>query len=287
MKPLIRVIPLLYIKGPNLVQSVQREGLRVLGDPCAYARYYYEEFGADEIIYMDVVASLYLRNNLTEILSYAVADVFVPVGAGGGVRSVSDARSLLLAGADKVVVNTAATQRPQLIRELADVLGCQSVVVHIDAKQCGSHWEAMRDCAREKTGRDVMRWVEEVVTLGAGEILLLSVDKDGTGSGFDLPLIHAVASVCTVPLIAAGGCGTPQHAVEAVQAGADAVAISSFLHYGAMPHLAVTGAQEGNTEFLRGTRGVPRFGGTIQDIKQALAQAGYPVRATDQPAAVA
>ena len=287
MTLLVRVIPLLHIKSNSLVKGVQLEGLRSLGSPDVYAKWYYEQC-ADEIAYLDIVASLYQRNSLGDVLAKTTDQVFVPVAAGGGIRSVDDARRLLNFGADKILINTAAIRRPQLIQEIAYIVGCQSVVLYIEAKKRGGWYECLTDSARECAGRNVVDWVQEAVSLGCGEVLLASVDRDGTGLGYDLPLIHAVASVCTVPLIAAGGCGTPQHAVEAVQAGADAVAVSSYLHYGAMAHVAsINKQQEGNREFLRGTRGVSKFAGTIQDIKHALAQAGHPVRAADQALTVA
>lgn len=283
----IRIIPLLHVKGPNLVKGVQLEGLRVLGPPDAYAKWYYEN-SADELIYNDVVASLYQRNNLADVLSRTTQEVFVPVAAGGGIRSVDDARRLLNFGADKVLVNTAAIKTPKLITAISDVLGCQSTTLYVEAKRRDGWYECLTDNARETTGVNVLDWIPQAVSLGAGEVLLASVDKDGTGLGFELELIHSISTLINVPLIAAGGCGKPEHAVAAVRAGADAVAISSYLHYGAMKHVAVKeGYSEGNIEFLRGARGAPRFSGTIQDIKQALASAGYPVRSTDQPAAIA
>lgn len=283
----VRVIPLLHVKGPNLVKGVQLEGLRSLGSPDAYAKYYYEQ-GADEIAYLDVVASLYQRNNLADVLARATQDVFVPVAAGGGIRSVDDARRLLInCGADKVMLNTAAVKHPELIQEIAYVTGCQSVVLYVEAKQRDGYYECLTDNARETTGINVLDWIPKAVSLGAGEVLLASVDRDGTGLGYDTTLIQSVSTICTVPLIASGGCGKPEHVVEAVQAGADAVAISAYLHYGAMGQVvAKEVCAEGNLEFLRGTRGAPKFAGTIQNIKQALARNGYSVRLADQPSAV-
>ena len=274
----IRIVPLLHVKGNLLVKGVQLEGLRALGDPAAFAARYYED-SCDELVLVDIVASLYGRNNLGDVLDRTVAEVFVPVSAGGGIRSVEDARRLLLHGADKVLVNTSAVRRPQLIREIADVVGCQSMVVNIEAKRRSWGYEALTDNARECSGRNVVDWVQEAVALGAGEILLCSIDRDGTYQGFDLELIRAVSANLPVPLIAAGGCGAPEHVVEAVRAGADAVAISSLLHYGALSKVGSTSnQQEGNQEFLRGHRGAAKASATIQDIKDALAKAGYRVR---------
>lgn len=227
----IRLIARLDIKGPNLIKGIHLEGLRVIGDPQEFARKYYEE-GADELLYMDTVASLYGRNNLTEIVSRAARNVFVPMTVGGGVRSVEDVKTLLRAGADKVAINTAATKRPELITEVANRFGSQCMVLSIEAKRVGPQkWEVYTDNGRERTGMDVREWAIRGVELGAGEILLTSVDQEGTAKGFDLELIRTVARAVPVPLIASGGMGTPQHLVQAVEAGADAVAMAHVLHY--------------------------------------------------------
>ncbi len=229
----IRLIARLDIKGPNLIKGIHLEGLRVIGSPNEYALRYYKQ-GADELIYMDVVASLYGRNSLGEIVQQAAQDVFVPVTVGGGIRSVDDATRLLRCGADKVAVNTAAVANPTLISDIARRFGSQCMVLSIEAKQIGpDRWEAYTDNGRERTGLDVIEWVKRGVALGAGEILLTSVDKEGTRKGSDLPLLHAVTGEIGVPVIASGGMGRPEHLVEAVQQGqADAVAMADILHYG-------------------------------------------------------
>ncbi len=227
----IRLIARLDIKSPNLIKGIHLEGLRVIGDPGAYARRYYEQ-GADELLYMDTVASLYGRNNLTEIVSLAARDVFVPMTVGGGVRSVEDADRLLRAGADKVAVNTAATQRPELISELARRFGSQCVVLSIEAKEREQGWEAYTDNGREHTGLDVVDWARRGEELGAGEILLTSVDREGTATGFDLALVRAVADRVGIPVIASGGMGAAEDLKAVVQeARADAVAMAHVLHY--------------------------------------------------------
>ena len=228
----VRIIARLDIKGPNLIKGVHLEGLRVVGDPQEYARRYYEE-GADELLYMDVVASLYGRNNLTEIVKRAAQDIFVPMTVGGGVRSVDDAKDLLRAGADKVAVNTAATCRPELITEISRRFGSQCMVLSIEAKQIGpDRWEVYTDNGRERTGLDVIAWVKRGVALGAGEILLTSVDREGTRKGFDIPLVRAVTQEVAVPVIASGGMGKPEDLIDVVQQGnADAVAMADILHY--------------------------------------------------------
>lgn len=228
----VRLIARLDIKGSNLIKGIHLEGLRVIGDPQEFARRYYEQ-GADELIYMDTVASLYGRNSLHEIVRKAAQDIFVPLTVGGGVRSVDDAREILRAGADKVAVNTAAVQRPELIREMAHVFGSQCMVLSIEAKrQASGHWEVYTDNGRERTGLDVVEWARRGVELGAGEILLTSVDQEGTRKGFDCELVRAVSDAVSVPVIASGGMGDPTDMVAVVREGhADAVAMADILHY--------------------------------------------------------
>lgn len=228
-----RLIPRLDIKGPNLIKGIHLEGLRVLGDPQVFSRRYYEQ-GADELLYVDVVASLYGRNSLHDIVRRVARDVFVPLTVTGGIRSVDDVRQMLRSGADKVGINTAATKRPELIREVSRKFGSQCMVLSIEAKSVGTgQWEAYADNGREKTGLDVVQWAQRGVELGAGEILLTSVDREGTREGFDIELVAAVSSVVPVPVIASGGMGRPDDLVGAVRDGlADAVAMADILHYG-------------------------------------------------------
>ncbi len=227
-----RLIPRLDIKGPNLIKGINLEGLRVIGDPQAFARRYYDE-GADELLYVDVVASLYGRNSLHDIVKRTVQDVFVPLTVTGGLRSVDDVKDMLRAGADKVGINTAATKRPELIREVARKFGSQCMVLSIEAKRTApDRWEAYTDNGREPTGLDVVEWAKLGVELGAGEILLTSIDKEGTREGFDTALIAAVAGAVSVPVIASGGMGLPGDVAKAVRVGhADAVAMADILHY--------------------------------------------------------
>lgn len=229
----VRLIARLDIKGPNLIKGVHLEGLRVIGSPNEHAVRYYHQ-GVDELIYMDCVASLYGRNSLGDIIQSAAMDVFVPMTVGGGIRSVEDAALLLRCGADKVAVNTAAVARPALIADIARRFGSQCMVLSIEAKQIGpDRWEVYTENGRERTGLDVIDWAERAVALGAGEILLTSVDREGTRKGFDCALVRAVAQQVAVPVIASGGMGKAEDLIEVVQVGgADAVAMADILHYG-------------------------------------------------------
>lgn len=192
--------------------------------------------GADEIIYIDVVASLYERNSLLDIVKRTTRDVFIPITIGGGIRTVENAKEVLRAGADKVAVNTAAIKRPELIRDISQKFGSQCMVLSIEAKRTGDRkWEAYCDNGREKTGIDVVEWAREGCRLGAGEILLTSVDRDGTQRGFDCELVREVSTNLPIPVIASGGMGCFSDFMEVVQSGrADAVAVASVLHYGEM-----------------------------------------------------
>ncbi len=227
----VRLISRLDIKGTNLIKGVHLEGLRKIGDPQQHAVKYYHQ-GADEIIYMDVVASLYGRNNLSEIVERTAQNVFVPITVGGGIRSVEDVRHLLRCGADKVAINTAATKNPNLLSQVAEVFGSQCVVLSVEATRHGDNkWGVYTDNGREKSQYEVREWVSKAVELGAGEIMLTSVDREGTGKGFDLELIKLVADEVGVPIIASGGMSKVSHVSQAISAGADAVAMADVLHY--------------------------------------------------------
>jgi len=228
----LRLIARLDIKGANLIKGVQLEGLRVVGDPQIHAAKYYHD-GADEIIYMDTVASLYGRNNLVDVVSRATEHVFVPITVGGGIRSVEDARTLLRAGADKVAINTAAIKEPKLISQLSDVWGSSTIVLSIEAKKTGDKkWEAYTDNGRERTGLDVGQWAETGANLGAGEIFVTSVDQEGTRKGFDCELVAEITKRVDVPVIASGGFGSLDHLSQLVKtAEPTGVAIADSLHY--------------------------------------------------------
>ena len=230
--PNIRLIPRLDIKGLNLIKGIHLEGLRVIGLASEYAKRYYDQ-GADELLYMDCVASLYGRNHLSELIKEVSEEVFIPMTVGGGIRTVEDVTEILRSGADKVAINTAAVQSPKLLSSIAAKFGSQCVVLSIEAKRIGAKkWEVYTDNGREKSGRDVMEWACEAVNLGVGEILITSVDQEGTRKGYDVNLMEEASSKVSVPIIASGGMGQPEHLREVVQKGnVDAVAMADILHY--------------------------------------------------------
>jgi len=227
-----RVIARLDVKGPNLIKGIHLEGLRVVGDPHQFSHDYFQQ-GIDEIIYMDAVASLYGRNSLTDIVENTSKDIFIPITVGGGIRSVDDAWTLFRSGADKVALNTAAIANPELITAISKRFGNQAVVISIEAKaKPDGSWEAYVDNGREKTGTDVVAWAKQVEALGAGEILLTSVDKEGTQKGFDQNLVASVSKEVNIPVIASGGMGSLEDFKACVtDAHADAIAVAHMLHY--------------------------------------------------------
>jgi imidazole glycerol-phosphate synthase subunit HisF len=244
-----RVIPCLDVDRGRVVKGVEFVDIRDAGDPVELASHYDRE-GADELVFLDITATHEKRETIAKLARATADDVFVPFTIGGGIRSVADAQAVLDAGADKVSVNSAALQRPELLDELAEVFGAQCVVLAIDAKtRTGEErgWEAYLAGGRTATGRDVVEWAREAVERGAGEILLTSMDRDGTSDGYDLPLTSAVSEAVSVPVIASGGAGELEHLAEALRAGADAVLCASIFHYGrftvaqAKAHLAAAG----------------------------------------------
>ncbi|MDB4829561.1 imidazole glycerol phosphate synthase cyclase subunit [Paracoccaceae bacterium] len=227
----IRIIPRLDIKGENLIKSVQLEGLRVVGKPEDFAKKYYES-GADELIFMDTVASLYGRNQLFSLIKKSSKNIFIPITVGGGIRSVDNVKEILRSGADKVAVNTAAVLDPNLLRDISKSFGSQCLVLSVEAKRYQTNsWKVLIENGRERTDKDVFEWIRTAVQLGVGEILLTSVDKEGTRKGFDIELVRKVAEYVDVPVIASGGMGTSLHVAEAIDAGATAVAIADAFHY--------------------------------------------------------
>lgn len=282
----VRIIPRLDIKGPNLVKGIHLEGLRVLGKPESFARYYYQQ-GADELLYMDVVASLYQRNSILDAVSRTATEIFIPLTVGGGLRTVDDIRAVLRAGADKVSLNTAAIQRPEFISEAAHLFGSSTIVVSIEAiKKPGGTYEAFTDNGRESTGVDAVAWASRATELGAGELLVTSIDREGTGDGFDLELTRKISQSVSIPVIACGGAGNAGHVYDAVAEGeADAVCLASLLHYNTVAEadleddLFGEGGGEGNTEYLRGGRTFGKIrGANLRDIKENLAANGVSCR---------
>ncbi len=253
----IRIIARLDIKGSNLIKGIHLEGLRIIGDPNEYAVKYYMQ-GADELIYMDTVASLYGRNHLSNLIENAAKNIFIPLTVGGGIRTLDDAINIFRSGADKVAINTAAVRNPSLISSIANVFGSQSVVLSIEAKRIGNErWEVYTDGGREPSGLDVLDWAKSAVNMGAGEILLTSIDHEGTRKGFDLSLIKAVVDLVSVPVIASGGMGCPEDINSAVNiGGAAAIAAADIFHYGRA---------------------------SINDVREAALQAGLMVRQYDSP----
>jgi cyclase len=271
----VRIIPKLDIKGPNLVKGIHLEGLRVLGKPSDFAKYYYEQ-GADELMFMDVVASLYERNSLHDIISETAKKIFIPITVGGGLRSISDIKEVLRVGADKVCLNTAAIKNPQLIKDASRMFGSSTIVVAIEAiKEGNGKYLAYTDNGREYTGVDVFEWAQKVDELGAGEIVITSVDNEGTGQGFDLDLISKISSLVSIPVIAHGGAGKQQQVLDLIKDGnADAVMISSLLHYHFIKeNESKASSLEGNVEFLNQKRNFHTFEPcTIRELKENLVE---------------
>lgn len=302
----VRVIPRLDIKGPNLVKGLSFEGYRVLGTAEQFARIYYEQ-GADEIIYQDAVASLYQRNSLEDIVRRTSSEIFIPLTVVGGLRTLDDIRSILRSGADKVAINTAAIANPDLISSASRAFGSQCIVVSIEAKRLAyGKYEAWVDYGRQPTGLDAVEWAQKAVDLGAGELLVTSVDREGMGTGYDIELTSIIASMVPVPVIACGGAGRKEHIVDLLtQGNADAVSAASLFHYNYMEPLETLymssddsglrmGKQidEGNVDYLK-TRmcgGLPWTliePASITDVKQLMGDSGISVRqAITQPKSV-
>lgn len=228
----IRIIPRLDIKGPNVVKGIHFEGLRVLGTPASLVTQYYME-GADEILYMDIVASLYGRSIDLDQLKHASEGIFIPITVGGGIRSVNDINNVLRSGADKVAINTYATSHPEFLKEAVETFGAQAIVLSVEAKkQPDGGWEAYTDGGRERTGRNVIKWIREAISMGVGEVIISSIDRDGTRKGYDLDLVEIVTDFVPVPVIVHGGAGTLDSILEVTENGkVDAVSASSIFQY--------------------------------------------------------
>ena len=230
LKP--RIIARLDIKGENLIKGIQLEGLRIIGNPATFALSYYEQ-GFDELILMDAVASLYGRNNLLELIANISKNIFIPITVGGGIRTLDDIKSVLRAGADKVAINTGAISDPELIKSASEYFGSQSIVLSVEAKKIAEGvWEAYTHNGREPSGLNVLDWIQTGIKLGAGEILVTSVDREGTRKGFDVELMSMLSSNIDIPILASGGMGNFQHLLDVIQAGrADGVAMADYIHY--------------------------------------------------------
>jgi imidazole glycerol-phosphate synthase subunit HisF len=279
----VRVIARMDIKGPNLVKGIHLEGLRVLGKPEDFSKFYYEN-GADELFYQDVVASLYERNSLHDIISRTAKESFIPLTVGGGIRTIDDIREVLRAGADKVAINTAAIRRPSFLREASTKFGSSTIVVAIEAiRQADGRYLAFVDNGREHTGIEVVEWAKNVEELGAGEIVITSVDQEGAGKGYDITLTRMISTAVGIPVIAHGGPGKKEHFVGAVLDGkADAIAVASMIHYDfiANQRSNMDARTEGNVSFLDSGRA---SSGSIQpmdliSIKNCLKERDIPCR---------
>jgi imidazole glycerol-phosphate synthase subunit HisF len=247
----LRVIPCLDVQDGRVVKGVNFVALRDAGDPVEQAALY-DAAGADELAFLDITASHENRDTILDVVARTAARIFLPLTVGGGIRSIGDMRRLLLAGADKCSINSAAVARPELVGEAARKFGSQCVVVAVDAKRSApGRWEVFTHGGRRGSGRDAVDWCRQVAALGAGEILLTSMDRDGTKSGFDLDLLQAICAAVRLPVIASGGAGTLEHFVEAARAGATGLLAASVFHFGTF---------------------------SIAEVKSALLRAGLPVR---------
>jgi len=279
----VRIIPRLDIKGPNLVKGIKLEGLRVLGKPEQFAKYYYEQ-GADELFFQDTVASLYERNSLSDIVTKTAKNCFIPLTVGGGLRSLDDITNALRVGADKVSLNTAAIKRKELIKEAAHKFGASTIVVTIEAiKQRNGTYLCYMDNGREETKLEVKDWAITVAALGAGELVVTSVDREGTGNGFDIPLIKMVTDAVDIPVIAHGGAATEEDIYKVYQeTGVDSFAIASILHYQAIHNLTTAAADfasEGNISFIQSGKSFNKIVPTsIPSIKEYLYKKNVAVR---------
>ena len=271
---MIRIIQRLDIKGPNLVKGIHLEGLRVLGNPEAFAQYYYEN-GADELIFQDVVASLFERNSLDEIISRVAKKMFIPLTVGGGLRTSSDIKQVLRAGADKVTINTAAIRNPSFVKEATKKFGSSTIVITIEAiKQADGKYLAFVDNGREETGLEVGEWAKKVEELGAGEIVITSVDRDGTGEGFDVELLKYINSQVSIPIVAHGGASDLENIKVVIDGGmVGGLAIGSMFHYLSFDKINKKGEHnsERNKIFLQSGKSNGKIKtNTIQNVKNYI-----------------
>ncbi len=268
-----RIIARLDIKGPNLVKGLHLEGLRVLGDPAIYAKKYFDD-GVDELFYQDVVASLYGRNSIYEFIKNTANNISIPLTVGGGIRSINDIANVLEAGADKVSINTAAINNPKLIEEASRIFGSSTIVISVETiKSDNGNYLAYTDNGREFTGVNIENWCPKVQDLGAGEIVLTSIDNEGTGKGFDLEILSKIRNKLSIPIVAHGGFGNSDHIINAFESGANAVALASMIHYGLLPTLKnhIKLKDEGNSFFFENFRTFNSFDNlSIIEIKKNI-----------------
>ena len=271
-----RIIPRLDIKGPNLVKGIHLEGLRVLGKPENFAKFYYEQ-GADEIIYQDVVASLYQRNSLKNIISRTAQNIFIPITVAGGIRSLNDINDVLRAGADKVCINSAGIRNPDFIRQASKEFGSSTIVIAIEVcRDKNNSYKAYTDNGREETGLDALEWAKKVQDLGAGEILVTSIDKEGTGEGFEIDLYSKLKKFIKIPIIAHGGAKNSNCISKLFKkTDVDAACLASTLHYNLLNkqlNLEYDLEEEGNTNFISNVnKNFKNFGNeSLEQIKKNL-----------------
>jgi cyclase len=251
-----RVIARLDVKNEALVKGIHLEGLRVLGKPELFAKHYFED-GVDELLFMDVVASLYGRNGLVDLVRSTAEKIFVPLTVGGGVRNATDVRTLLHSGADKISINTAAVKSPDLVAELADTFGSSTIAITIETiKDSAGNYMVYIDNGRESTGLNAIEWAQQIQSLGAGEIILTSVDQEGTGKGMDLDLIKMVQAKVSIPIVAHGGVGRADDMVTVFQeTGVEAICAASIYHYDTINHMDNQALSvRGNTSFVKSGR---------------------------------
>jgi cyclase len=276
-----RLIARLDVKGPNLVKGVHLEGLRTLGKPEFYAKRYYDQ-SADELLFMDIVASLYGRNTLCDLISKVANQIPIPLTVGGGIRTIDDVKSILRCGADKIAINTMATRNKFLIRQIADLFGSSTITVAIEAmKGADGLYYAYINNGRDNTGFEVLNWAKEVEKLGAGEILLTSIDNEGTGLGFDLELTKKISNAVKIPVIAHGGAGKAEHINDILsQTKINAIALSSILHYSVVNNPSNEDFKdEGNIEFaLKGKPPKNIQPTSINELKEFLISKGHTFR---------
>ena len=275
----IRIIPRLDIKGPNLVKGFKLEGLRVLGNPELFAETYYKD-SADEFFFQDIVASLYERNNLSNIVELVAKKVFVPLTVGGGIRSIKDIENTLRSGADKVSINTAAIKTKSLISEASQTFGSSTICIAVECIKINNEWMASYDNGREISPLKVGPWIDELQDLGAGEIIITNVDREGTSKGVDRDLLNLVTQKVSVPLIYHGGINTIYDIKDCYDAGCDGVGIASVLHYNICKSLNSNKSSEGNYKFIEDDLDIPSLINTdsISNIKSLLSNIGVETR---------